>query len=258
MDSKTVPCSIVIDRDAETGTVVKALLELHFPGILPLRGSFSTMRDGLKATRTFKPQLVFVDSDLLTGAESAEFQQLLSKRDFEVIFVSGDEQFAFQAFQLGAMDYLIKPIRSEYLLRSVTRLVTKIPVDNFARKLENLLMNLEQLKQYTPPRKLMVPTIAGFELLPVVDIIRCESDINYTILFLRNSRKLVVAKTLKDFEILLSELNFFRIHNSHLVNLAYVKSYRKGKGGSVVLIDNTELEVSTRRKDDFLKRLATV
>lgn len=85
----------------------------------------------------------------------------------------------------------------------------------------------------------------------VSDIIRCQSDVNYTTIYATNNKPLMVAKTLKDFEDLLTEYDFFRIHNSHLVNLHFVKSYNKGKGGYVILKDNTEIEVSTRRKDDF-------
>jgi len=89
----------------------------------------------------------------------------------------------------------------------------------------------------------------------VNDIVRCQSDINYTIIFLKDKQKITVAKTLKEFEELLIDHNFFRVHNSHLINLSYIKSYNKGKGGTVTLADNSEVEVSTRRKDDFLKRL---
>jgi len=85
--------------------------------------------------------------------------------------------------------------------------------------------------------------------------LRCQSDINYTIIFLRDKQKITVAKTLKEFEELLIDHNFFRVHNSHLINLFHIKSYNKGKGGTVVMTDNSEVEVSTRRKDDFLKRL---
>ena len=92
--------------------------------------------------------------------------------------------------------------------------------------------------------------------LNIDEIIRCHSDVNYTTIYKTDKQKIVVAKTLKEFEELLAEQDFFRIHNSDLINLAYIKSYNKGKGGSVLLQDGTELEVSTRRKDDFLKKMA--
>jgi len=106
------------------------------------------------------------------------------------------------------------------------------------------------------PKRISIPTVKGLEFLPVQEIIRCESHINYTSIFLTNGHKLTVARTLKEFEELLSEHNFYRVHNSHLINLACIKSYNKGKGGSVSMTDNTEIEVSTRRKDDLLKKLA--
>ncbi len=91
--------------------------------------------------------------------------------------------------------------------------------------------------------------------IEVSNIIRCESEINYTRLFLKDKQELLVAKTLKEFEELLSDYNFYRVHNSHLINLTYIKSYNKDKGSSVIMEDCSEIEVSTRRKDDFLNRL---
>ncbi len=104
----------------------------------------------------------------------------------------------------------------------------------------------------------MDPTVTGFEFLNVADIIHCKSDINYTTIYLKENKKFIVAKTLKEFEEMLSEYNFFRVHNSHLINLACIKSYNKGKGGFVKLTDGSEIEISTRRKDDFIKKLSQI
>ncbi len=101
------------------------------------------------------------------------------------------------------------------------------------------------------------PTLNGFEFILISDIIRCQSDVNYTTIYTKDKKTLVVAKTLKEFESILSDYNFFRLHNSHLVNLACIKSYHKGKGGYVQLTDNTELEVSSRRKDGLLAKLTS-
>ena len=105
-------------------------------------------------------------------------------------------------------------------------------------------------------KKICVPVMSGMVFLQVSDILRCESEVNYTNIFLKDKQKLVVAKTLKEFEELLGDYNFYRVHNSHLVNLAYIKSYNKGKGGYVTMEDGSVIEVSTRRKEDFLKRLS--
>ncbi len=106
--------------------------------------------------------------------------------------------------------------------------------------------------------RIAVPTINGLEIVNVNDIIRCQGDGNYTIIYMTGKKELMVAKTLKEFESLLSGYHFFRIHQSHLVNLAFIKSYHKGKGGFVRLEDKTELDVSSRRRDDFLLKLASM
>ena len=102
-----------------------------------------------------------------------------------------------------------------------------------------------------------VPTLAGLELLVISDIVRCQSNGNYTTIYLRNKTTILVAKTLKEFEIFLGEHGFFRVHNSHLINLATIKKYQKGKGGYVVLEDNTEIEVSSRRKEELLLKISS-
>ncbi len=113
--------------------------------------------------------------------------------------------------------------------------------------------------KYGANKKICVPVLSGYIFLNIENIIRCESNINYTTFFLKDKQKLlVVAKTLKEFEELLSNYNFYRVHNSHLINLAYIKSYNRGKGGSVIMDDGSEIEVATRRKDEFLKKLATL
>jgi two-component system LytT family response regulator len=107
-------------------------------------------------------------------------------------------------------------------------------------------------------KKVIIPTGNELLFLNIEDIVRCHSDVNYTTIYKKDKQKIVVAKTLKEFEELLTEQNFFRIHNSDLINLDCIKSYNKGKGGSVLLNDGTELEVSTRRKEEFLKKMSSL
>lgn len=247
--------AIIIDDEQSAIDRLAELLVKHCKNSIQLIGSFSSVEDGVKAIRSLQPQLVFLDVQI---QDKTGFDVLkeVSYKNFEMIFVTAYEKYAVQAFKFSAIDYLLKPVDPEDLKQAVEKLNRKKPADELTKKFDILLENIEQLKQYTPPKKIVVSTISGFELLPVIDILRCESDINYTTIFMKDKQKLVVAKTLKEFEEMLEEYNFFRIHNSHLVNLAYIKSYHKGKGGSVVMIDGTEIEVSTRRKEDFLKKLA--
>jgi two-component system LytT family response regulator len=246
--------ALIIDDEKHCTDRLSRLLLQHCDETIRLIGYFGSVEEGVKGIKLLQPQLVFLDVQI-HDKTGFDLLQQLSEKNFDVIFTTAYEKYAVQAFRFSAIDYLLKPIDPADLVQAVARLSYKRPPNELSRKFENLLENIEQLKHYTPPKKLIVPTINGFELLPVIDILRCESDINYTTIYLKGKQKLVVAKTLKEFEEMLTEYNFFRIHNSHLVNLAYVKSYNKGKGGSVVLIDGTEIEVSTRRKDDFLQKM---
>ena len=122
-----------------------------------------------------------------------------------------------------------------------------------ALKLDTLLHNLNTTNQGL--KKICVPVVGGFKFISINNISRCESDVNYTTIFMKDKKKITVSKTLKEFEKLLSDCNFFRIHNSHLINLEFVKSYSKSMNGYVTMEDGTELTVSVRRKDELLKRL---
>ena len=180
----------------------------------------------------------------------------LPKIDFEIIFTTGFEKFALQAIKFSALDYLLKPIDADELDMALLKLVNeksrKLTVDKIALLLQNTQKNDGIFK------KIIVPTMAGFEFIEIANIIRCESDNNYTTIYIKEKKKILVSKTLKDFEDLLFNYSFFRIHNSHLINLSYIKSYNKGKGGSVILTDGTEVEVSSRRRDDFINRLSVL
>jgi len=247
--------TIIIDDEETATSRLSDLIESRCRDRIRLAGSFHSVKEGIAAIKSLRPQLVFLDVQIHEQTGFDLLQQLPEKT-FEVIFVTAFEKYAVQAFKFSAIDYLLKPVDADDLQQAVNKITNKKPPENIVDKFHALLENVQQLKQYTPPRKIVVPTVSGFELLPVIDILRCQSDINYTTIFLQGGQKLVVAKTLKEFEEMLGDYNFFRIHNSHLVNLAYVKSYHKGKGGSVVLTDGAELEVSQRRKEEFLARMA--
>ncbi|MEO7984515.1 MAG: LytTR family DNA-binding domain-containing protein [Bacteroidota bacterium] len=242
--------AIIVDDEQHCIDRLAAQLQEYFSSSVHIMDSFKTVADAEKAIHKYQPELVFLDVQL-NGMTAFDLLKQLDKISFEVIFTTAYEKYAVQAFKFSALDYLLKPVDGDELKQAVNRLLEKNPKIETTRKLETLLGNL-----YGASKKICVPVVNGIVVLNVKDIIRCESEINYTTIFLKDKQKMTVAKTLKEFEELLTEYNFFRIHNSHLVNLAYVKSYNKGKGGSVVLIDGTEIEVSTRRKEDFLKKMA--
>ncbi|HWB93387.1 MAG TPA: LytTR family DNA-binding domain-containing protein [Puia sp.] len=245
--------AIIIDDEAHCIRHLTDLLTSNCSSVIRLHGAFRSLEESRAAISRLRPDLVFLDIQL--GQESGfDLLKRLPVVHFDVIFVTAFDKYAVQAFKFSAVDYLLKPVDPDDLRQAVAKLEQKRSREEIAQKFETLFHNLRN----TPglPKRICVPTVRGLLYVPINEIIRCESHINYTSLFLTNGQKLTVAKTLKEFEELLTEHHFFRVHNSHLINLACIRSYNKGKGGSVSMMDNTEIEVSTRRKDELLKRLA--
>lgn len=245
--------TIIIDDETHCIDHLAGLLTTWCGSMIRLTGSARTVDDAWRAILDRRPQLVFLDIQL-QDETSFELLNRFPVIDFDIIFVTAYEKYAIRAFKFSAIDYLLKPVGPDDLRQAVARLQQKRSKEETAKRFETLFYNLKNGAAL--PRRITVPTVKGLEFLPVHDIVRCESHINYTSIFLANGQKLTVARTLKEFEEMLEEHNFYRVHNSHLINLAWIKSYHKGKGGSVCMTDNTEIEVSTRRKDELLKRLA--
>ena len=244
---------LIIDDEQHCIDRLTHLLIPSYEKLVEIIGSARSVEEGVKAITLLKPDLVFLDVQI---HEKTGFDLLraLPEINFAIIFTTAYEKFAIQAIKFSAIDYLLKPIDEDDLNIALLKLINDTSKKITSEKIDTLLQNTQ--KNTGIPKKIIVPTISGFEFLDIANIIRCKSDINYTTIYLKDKQKLVVAKTLKEFEELLTDHSFFRIHNSHLINLAFIKSYNKGKGGSVILTDGTEIEVSSRRKDDFLKRLS--
>jgi two-component system LytT family response regulator len=247
--------AIIIDDEEHCIDHLTSLVELYCGSMLRIAGSARDIEEGWRCILQVQPQLVFLDIQL-NEETSFELLNRFPVIDFDIIFVTAYEKYAIRAFKFSAIDYLLKPVDPDDLRQAVARLQQKRSREEIAKKFETLFYNLRNGPGL--PKRISIPTVKGMEFLPVQEIIRCESHINYTSIFLTNGHKLTVARTLKEFEELLSDHNFYRVHNSHLINLACIKSYNKGKGGSVSMTDNTEIEVSTRWKDELLRRLAEI
>lgn len=243
---------IIVDDEQHCIDRLKSLFLTKFAEKLKLVGTASSVLSSYDLIVQEKPDLIFLDVQLneLTGFD------LLSKFDklsFDVIFTTAYEKYAVKAFKFSAIGYLLKPVDIDDLKLAIDKFSDTIEQKDYKQKFDLLYANFKQLSLHD--KKIAVPTLSGIEFIPVSSIIRCESDINYTTLYLTEKTKLVVAKTLKEFEELLTEYNFFRVHNSHLINLSFIKFYNKGKGGTVQLTDGSEVEVSTRRKEAFISKV---
>jgi two-component system LytT family response regulator len=247
--------AIIIDDEPHCIEWLSNLLCNEYQDKIEIKATATTVNEGIKQILNLNPDLVFLDVQI--GEETGfDLLRQLPERDVEVIFTTAYDQYAIQAIRFSAIDYLMKPIDHVDLSLAINRVSSELLKKTRTDKMSTLLHNLEAKDGKS--KKIMVPTSKGYEMLNVADITRCESHINYTTIYLNDHQKILVSKTLKEFEELLSGHNFFRVHNSHLINLSCIKRYHKGKGGSIILFDNTEIEVSTRRKDDLLKLLSTL
>ena len=160
---------------------------------------------------------------------------------FSIIFVTAYSDYAVKAFKISAVDYLLKPINPKELMEAIDKYQKEIGLKGIHNKLEVLLGNQSTVK------KIAFPTSDGIELVKIDEIMHCEADDNYTSIYLNSQRKIMVSKTIKEYDMMLSEFDFFRIHQSHLVNLNYISKFNKNDGGYVVL-ENGKKTTSLKTK----------
>jgi two-component system LytT family response regulator len=241
--------TVIIDDEPRNIKVLKNMLEEFCPQV-QLTGEADNANTGKKLILEKKPELVFLDIEMPFGNGFDLLNELMPV-DFEVIFVTAFDKYLLQALKYSALDFLLKPVNIEELKNAVKNAAAHIQKNSINQQLQVLLDNF---KKESGLKKIAIPTSGGFDFISISDIVRCEAMGSYTKIYISNSKNVLVSKPLKDYENLLPEDIFFRIHNSHLINLNYIKKYSRGSGGSVELDDGSIIEVATRRKEEFLKR----
>lgn len=244
--------TLIIEDEKHCIDHLSELLEKDFKEELELLGAFSSYEEGLNAIRSLDPDLVFLDIQL--GDKSGfELLEELEKKEFDLVFTTAYHQFAINAFRFSAVDYLLKPIAPFQLRQAVEKAKKGASRSDQDTKYQVLLESINSADRKF--KKMVVPHMNGFRILELSKIVRLQSDGNYTEIYLENEPKIVSGKTLKEYENRLLEHRFFRVHHSHLVNIDFIKSYTAGKGGYLTLKDNTQVEVSHRKKDSLMKYL---
>lgn len=243
--------TILIDDEENARISLRGLLEGFCPEV-EVVAEADTVGKGVAAILQHEPDLVFLDIRLNPGS-GFDVLQALDNIDFEIIFVTAYNEYAIRAIRFSALDYLQKPVDVDELVAAVTRLAEK-------RKEEKPALQLEIFKDALNAQygRIVLPTLEGFVVVELKEIIRCEADRNYTHFFLKANKKLTISRTLKVYDELLADNGFARIHQSHLINLSQIREYkRRKKGGIIFLADGTELPVSESRKDELMRKLST-
>src|SRR5688572_3299056 len=242
--------ALIVDDEPKARENLQILLHDFVEGVEAV-GLCENIAEATEAVRAHAPDVVFLDIQLQRET-GFDLLTRLKEINFEVIFTTAYSEYAIKAFKFSAIDYLLKPIDIEELKRAVAK-VEKRKDDTIGSRLNELMNNLKtnSVENY----KLALPTSDGLVFIKMLDIIYCEASSNYTEITLADGKKYVVSRTLKEYEDLLEGYNFYRIHNSYLINLNAIKKYVRGDGGYVVMSDDKSLDVSKRKKDGFLSRI---
>lgn len=241
---------VIIDDERDARFLLRNQLEMYYKSDLEIVGEAQDVNSGKRLLKEMIPDLVFLDINMPDGS-GFDLLSELDKYPFEVIFITAYDEYALKAFEFSAFGYLTKPLRTDQL---------KGTVDHFLKKNEKWSNNTDKVKVLldnfsgeSTDKKLVLPNNKGFEVCAIHEITRIEGDRNYSNFFLVSGEKHTSSKTLGQYESLLTSFGFFRIHQSTIINMSFVKGFRKKEGGTVELTDGTKHKVSRYRKDDFLK-----
>jgi two-component system, LytTR family, response regulator len=243
--------AILVDDEPDGIRTLKKMLETHCPNV-DVAATCSNAAVARQELERIRPDVVFLDIQM-PGKSGLDLLTEMPEKDFEVIFVTAHNEYMLQALQYSAADYLLKPVDEDRLVEAVQRVETRIQAEK-KEWTETLMHNLNKAGSPSEMR-LCLPTLKGFIVVKLDDIIYCEAERSYTIFHLDGKRNITVSKSLIEYDNLLQETQFFRIHKSFLVNLNHVKEYQRGEGGLVIMTDNAEIEVSRRKKEFFLNKM---
>ena len=241
--------AIIVEDEPNSRKTLTLMLN-RFKKEIELIDVCSGPQEGMESIAKNKPQLVFLDIEM-PEFNGFEMLKRIGTINFEVIFTTAYDQYAITAIRLSALDYLLKPIDEEDLRNAIEKCKKNLQQKKVNEKYEVLFNNLGN--KNAMEKTIILSSSDGLSVIKTNDIIRCEASRRYTKFYLQNKETMLMSRPLKDYEELLPSADFFRIHESHLINLNYLKKYIRGEGGQVILTDNTELDVARRRKDDFLR-----
>jgi two-component system LytT family response regulator len=240
--------AILIDDEKNALEMLEWQLQQYCPQIT-IVAQCRSAAEGIEAIREHRPELIFLDIEM-PKQNGFELLESFPEPDFNVIFTTAYDKFAIKAFKYAALDFLLKPIDADDLTATIERYQKKRSSVERS-KIELLLQQLQPKRM----QKIPLPTQDGILFVQPDDIVHFESSSNYCRIHFLNKQKLLIAKTLKEVEELLKEHSFYRVHNSHLINLSHISRYVKADGGYIEMVDGSNITISRQKKDEFVTLL---
>jgi two-component system LytT family response regulator len=245
--------AILVDDEESSLSALREKIIRYCPEV-SIIAACDSAQGAIEAIDTLLPDLVFLDIEMPVMNGFLMLQQLRFK-NFGLIFTTAYDHYAIRAIRLSALDYLMKPIEIEEMQAAVKKAAEKKASTNPGHQFELLLENMAH--KTNTSRRIAIPTTEGLQFIKLSDIIYLEANINYTYFFLQDGQKNIVSRTLKEFEEVLPGDTFLRIHHSYIINKNFAEKYIRGEGGQVVLSNGVVLDVSKRKKAEFLKAIGS-
>jgi len=245
--------AILIDDEKHCNQTLEIEIGRHCPDVKIL-GSYTSGKEGLAAINSLQPNLVFLDIEM-PWMNGFELLQKIEHLNFDVIFITAYDNYAIKAFRFSAIDYLLKPIQHQLLVSAIEKVKLKNNHNLPYEQLETLLHNM---KNNTENNRVVFSTSEGLEIVEIKDIVRCQSDNNYTYIYLSSGEHIFLSKTLKEVEQMIQSSTFIRVHQSHLVNINFIKRFVKGDGGYLLLKDDKQVSVSKSRREQLMHRIGNM
>ncbi len=241
--------ALIVDDEPKNIRILQGLLTDFCPQVQVV-GEAQGADPAATLIRSLQPDVVFLDIEMPYG-NGFDLLDKVMPVNFEIIFITAFDEYTLKAFRYSALDYLLKPVSIDELKEAVEKAERKLQQRQINLQLENLLFNF---RRQTNLQKIAVPWMDGLIFMPLAEIIRFEARGGYSHIFARDQRRFLCSRTIKEYEDILPEDIFYRIHNSHLINLNHIKKYHKGRGGVIEMEDGAMIEVASRRKEEFLAK----
>lgn len=245
--------AILIDDEEKSCQVLEWKLKEYCKNVTVLKSCYSG-REGIEAIQLLKPDLIFLDIQMpdMSGFDMLKY---FDAPDFKIIFVTAHDEYALKAFKFSAVDFLLKPVESTDLVEAVSKVEKDLKRNINSEHLNLLINTFERLKAHENIKKIALPTMNEIVILNLDEIVYCEGDSNYTNVYLTDNSKICLSKTLKLLEQFLPEEFYFRIHNTHIINMNHIVKIIRKDNGYVLMDNGKELAIARSRKDDFFKKL---
>jgi len=246
--------AVIIEDEPKGRQMLKQMLSDYCPE-LELLGMAKSAKEGYDLILSSGPDLVFLDVEMPNGS-GFDLLDMFDDVNFQLVFTTAYGHYALQAIKYSALDFLLKPIDGDDLIMAVEKAEEN---KNLKKGLNgNVQTLMDNVKGEGAPQKMAVPDFKGVAIINVQDIVRCEADGNYTTLFLNEDIKITSTRTLKQFEDMLELDGFMRVHRTHLINLRQVTRFEKEDGGMALMTNGDKIEISRRRKQQFVEFLANI